>query len=138
MNRQERRRNKKSGKPVKAEPVYNMKPGAMVDAVLNGVGKDIMMEEIHKTRMEYDRKATIDIDTCVLWCLHVRYGWGAVRLKRFYQDLFDEHKRVREFYDIDDVYPERIKLKVIGVDVEAWYDELFTEGGEYKSTLEGK
>lgn len=136
MNRQDRRKNKKAGKPVKTEPVYSVKPQAMVDAVLNGVGKDIMMKEIHKVRMEYDRKATIDMDTCVLWCLHVCFGWGKVRLKRFYQALFEEHKRVREFYDIDDVYPERIKLKEIGVDIEAWYDELFTKTGEYKSDLE--
>ena len=48
MNRQDRRKNKKAGKPVKTEPVYNVKPQAMVDAVLNGVGKDIMMKEIPK------------------------------------------------------------------------------------------
>ena len=138
MNRQERRRNKKQGKPIKDEPVYNMKPTQIVDAVLDGVGKDIIMEEIHRARLEYDRKATIDIDTCVLWCLHVCFGWGAVRLKRFYQALFEEHKRVREYYDIDDPYPERMKLKEIGVDVEAWYDELFTDEGIYKDTLEAK
>ena len=44
MNRRQRRELERKGQIPKAEPVYNMKPKAMVDAVLNGSGKDIMME----------------------------------------------------------------------------------------------
>lgn len=132
MNRRQRRELERKGQIPKQEPVYSMKPTAMVDAVLNGGYKDIMMDEIHKNILAQERKTTIDIDTMVLWTLHNKYGWGKQRLKRFYGDLFEGHKEMREYYCTEEMYPERIKLKEKGIDVEAWYDELFNEDGSYK------
>ena len=43
---------------------------------------------------------------------------------------------MREFYELDDLYPERHKLKEKGVDVEAWYKELFDDEGNFKETQE--
>lgn len=43
---------------------------------------------------------------------------------------------MREFYELDDLYPERHKLKEKGVDVEAWYEELFDDEGNFKETQE--
>lgn len=137
MNRRQRREAERKGQLPKAEPVYNMKPKAIVDAVLNGGGKDIMMAEIHKNILEKEKALSLDIDTCVLWTLHNKYGWGKQRLKKFYLDLFEEHLNMRQFYDVDDLYPERMKLKEKGIDVEAWYSELFDEEGNYRSTLGG-
>ena len=137
MNRRQRRELERRGQIPKAEPVYNMKPKAMVDAVLNDVGKDIMMAEIRKNLLEREKSMAIDIDTCVLWTLHVKYGWGKQRLKKFYKELFEEHLRMRKFYDTDEPYPERMKLKEKGADVEAWYNELFDDEGNYRSTLGG-
>ena len=138
MNRRQRRELERKGQIPKAEPVYNMKPKAMVDAVLNGSGKDIMMAEIHKSIVQKEKDLALDVDTCVLWTLHNNYGWGKQRLRKFYMDLFEEHLRMRQFYDIDEPYPERMKLKEKGVDVEAWYNELFDDEGNYRSTLGGK
>ena len=132
MNRRDRRRLEREGKIQKTEPTFNMKPSAAVDSLINGVGKDIMMAEIHKNQLKEMGKMATDIDTSVLWCLHERYGWGAKRLRKFYKDLFDEHKRMRKFYEMDDLYPERQKLKEIGVDVEAWYQEFVDEEGNYR------
>ena len=137
MNRRQRRELERRGQIPKAEPVYNMKPKAMVDAVLNDVGKDIMMDEIRKNLLEREKSMAIDIDTCVLWTLHVKYGWGKQRLKKFYKELFEEHLRMRKFYDTDEPYPERMKLKEKGADVEAWYNELFDDDVNYRSTLGG-
>lgn len=138
MNRRQRRELERKGQIPKTEPVYNMKPKDMVDAVLNGGGKDIMMAEIHKSIIEKEKILSLDIDTCVLWTLHIKYGWGKQRLKKFYTDLFEEHLRMRQFYDIDEPYPERMKLKEKGADVETWYNELFDDEGNYRSTLGGK
>lgn len=138
MNRRQRRELERKGQMPKVEPVYNMKPKDMVDAVLNGGGKDIMMAEIHKSIIEKEKILSLDIDTCVLWTLHIKHGWGKQRLKKFYMDLFEEHLIMRQFYDIDEPYPERMKLKEKGVDVEAWYNELFDDEGNYRSTLGGK
>ncbi len=132
MNRRDRRRLEREGKIPKSEPTYNMKPSSAVDSLLKGVGKDIMMAEIHKNNLKEMNRMAADIDVSVLWCLHEKYGWGAKRLKRFYRDLFDEHKRMRKFYEMDDLYPERSKLKEIGVDVEAWYNEFVDEEGNYR------
>ena len=38
---------------------------------------------------------------------------------------------MREFYELDDLYPERHKLKEKGVDIEEWYSELFDEEGNF-------
>ena len=135
MNRRERRKLEREGKLPKSEPTYNMKPSAMVDSVMAGNGKEIMMAKIHEAQMQEFNKMTTDIDTAVLWCLHIRYGWGKVRLKRFYQALFEEHQKVRRCYEIGDLYPERMKLKEKGVDVEAWYNEFFDLEGNYKNEL---
>ena len=43
---------------------------------------------------------------------------------------------MREFYELDDLYPERYKLKEKGVDIEAWYDELFDDKGNFKENQE--
>lgn len=75
MNRRQRRELERKGQIPKAEPVYNMKPKAMVDAVLNGSGKDIMMAEIHKNIVQKEKDLALDVDTCVLWTLHNNYGW---------------------------------------------------------------
>ena len=136
MNRRERRKLERAGKIPKAEPVYNLKPSQVANTVLDGVGKEALQKEIHNRLVEQERKVSIDIDTSVLWVLYVRYGWRKQRLKAFYNALFEEHRNVRQYYDIDDVYPERMKLKEQGIDVEAWYDELFTRDGKYKQDLE--
>ena len=84
--------------------------------------------------LAYLAKYQLDIDTMVLWTLHQCYGWGAARLKKFYVAMMKEHLRMREFYELDDLYPERHKLKEKGVDVEAWYDEFFDEKGNFKTS----
>ena len=135
MNRRQRRELERRGQIPKAEPVYNMKPKAMVNALMSGVGKDTMMSEIHKNLVEKEKELALDVDTCVLWTLHNRYGWGKQRLRKFYLDLFEEHLNMRRYYDVDDMYPERMKLKEKGIDVESWYNELFDDEGNYRSTL---
>lgn len=136
MNRRERRRLEREGKIPKSEPTYNMKPSAMIDAVIAGNGKNVMMDIIHENQLKEFGKMTVDVDTAVLWCLHIRYGWGKVRLERFYRNVFEEHQKVRKCYEIGDLYPERSKLKEIGVDVEALYKKFIDEEGNYKQDLE--
>lgn len=129
MNRADRRRMKKSGK----EPVLMMKPSEIGKAVTQGVGKKAMMHEIHQQVLEMDRQYQLDVDTMVLWGIRQYTGWGPKKLKDFYLFMFNEHMRMREYYEMDDTYPERKKLKDIGVDIEKWYEELLD-----KVDFEGK
>ena len=38
-----------------------------------------------------------------------------------------EHRRMREFYERDDLYPERYKLKEKGIDIEKWQEEVLRD-----------
>ena len=136
MNRAERRKAQREGKKVKAEPVLLMKPSEIGKAATQGVGREAMMHEINQQILAKDKAYQLDIDTMVLWTLHQCYGWGAARLKKFYVAMMKEHLRMREFYEMDDLYPERYKMKEKGVDVEAWYEELFDDEGNFKETQE--
>ena len=131
MNREERRALKKKGLEVKAEPTYLMKASDIGKAAVN-VGKDQMLHEINQQILQRDKEYQLDIDTMVLWSLNRFAGWGPKKLRDFYFFMMDEHLRMREFYELDDLYPERHKLKEKGVDLEAWYSELFDEEGNFK------
>lgn len=132
MNRKERRALERQGKIPKAEPTYMMKPSEIKSAALKGPGEEAMRHEINQQILEQDKAFTLDIDTMYLWTLHSKYGWGLKRLKQFYRDVFAEHIRMREFYEMDEMYPERYKLKEKGIDIEAWFDSLFDEKSNFK------
>lgn len=136
MNRAERRKAQREGKKVKAEPVLLMKPSEIGKAATQGVGRKAMMHEINQQILAKDKEYQLDIDTMVLWTLHQCYGWGATRLRKFYVAMMKEHLRMREFYEMNELYPERYKMKEKGVDVEAWYEELFDDEGNFKETQE--
>lgn len=132
MNRKERRALKKKGIEVKPEPVLLLKPSEIGKAATRGVGHDAMVHEINQQILEKDKEYQLDIDTMVLWSLKQFAGWGPKKLREFYLFMMKEHLRMREFYELDDLYPERHKLKEKGVDIEAWYSELFDEEGNFK------
>lgn len=127
---------KKQGLETKREPVLLMKPSEIGKAATQGVGREAMVHEINQQILDQDKDYQLDIDTMVLWTLHQCYGWGASRLKKFYVAMMKEHLRMREFYGLDDLYPERFKLKEKGVDIEAWYEEFFDEKGNFKENQE--
>ena len=133
MNRRERRKLEKKGIKVKSEPVLMMKPSEIGKAATQGVGYDAMMHEIDQQILQRDKDNQLDIDTMVLWSLKQFAGWGPKKLKAFYYFMFKEHLRMREFYELDDLYPERYKLKEKGVDIEEWQKELFDEDGNFKT-----
>ena len=66
----------------------------------------------------------VDLDTMVIWTLYQCYGWREKRLHDFYLAMAKEHRRMREFYEMDDLYPERYKLKEKGIDIEKWQEEV--------------
>lgn len=59
-----------------------------------------------------------------LKALHRHLGFGVKRLHDFYLAMAAEHRRMRDFYEMDDLYPERLKLKELGADVEQWQKEV--------------
>ena len=132
MNRRQRREMERKGLIPKKEPVYTVTGAEMVKAALKGPGKAAMNREINAQLLEADKRFTLDVDSMVLSTLHHEYGWGPKRCKDFYIRMFRHHMEMRKFYEIDDLYPERYKLKEAGIDVEAWYNALFDDNGNFK------
>lgn len=134
MNRKERRKLERAGMRPKEEPTLMVKPSALTKKVVTEEpGKELMEREIHNQCLKSERELMINMDTVLLWTLYNLYGWGPKRLKDLYVAMFKEHQRMREFYEMEDLYPERQKLKERGIDIEAWYNELFDEENNLRS-----
>ena len=59
-----------------------------------------MREEINRQIIKHDEKYSKDFDAMVLWALHTCFGFGKERLKKFWDCLIKEHKRLREYYKL--------------------------------------
>lgn len=82
--------------------------------------------EILRQCAEYDRKNMNEVDACILWLLHERFGFGYKRL-RLVHDLFSKElnalvKRY-EMEDGDAVWLATHKLKEYGIDINEWNKE---------------
>lgn len=133
LNRRERRQLKKQGVEVPKEPTLNIKVSELFKRQkLTPEMKVLIHQEINRQILENDKQFKIDSDSMYLWSLHTRWGFGPDRLRRAYLGLFTDYLNMRSRYETDTPYPERQKLKEIGVDVEAWYEELFDDEGNFK------
>lgn len=95
----------------------------MVQATLKGPAQEAMNKEIKRQILESEKKLELDMDCAILWALHTGFGFGKDRLEKFYRMFVQEHKRVRDLYEIDDTYPERMELLKLGVDVKKLQEE---------------
>lgn len=81
------------------------------------VGSDAR-KEIKRQCIEINNEYQEDLEYMVAWVLHARYGFGIKRLLKFRENFVEEFKRLVSFYEMDDVYPAKVKLKALGYDVE--------------------
>lgn len=64
-------------------------------------------------------------DYHVLYMLHRHLGFGLKRLKDFYMAFGNEHKALRDYYELEDAgeyLPKEMMLRM-GVDLQAWAKE---------------
>lgn len=130
MNRKERRNLQRQGVQVPKDPTLSIKLSALGKSIMTPEMRAAMMHEINRQCLQADEKLALDVDTVVLWTLHRHLGFGAKRLHDFYLAMAAEHRRMREFYEMDDLYPERIKLKELGADIEQWQKEVLSNEPE--------
>lgn len=81
--------------------------------------------EVRKEVDNYFLKRCLDMDTLVLWILHKRFGFGPVRLRRYFDSYVCEYRKQHEQYR--DVTYEKMREALkhnLGVDVEAWEREV--------------
>ena len=109
------------------DPAINIKLSALGKSIMTPEMRMAMVHEINRQCLEADERLTLDIDAMVLWTLHTHLGFGKKRLHDFYVAMAAEHRRMREYYQMDDLYPERYKLKEMGVDLEKLRKEVLTD-----------
>ena len=128
MNRRERRNLQRQGVQVPKDPTLSIKLSALGKAVMTPEMETAMLHEINQQCLEADDRLSLDVDAVVLWTLHRHLGFGVKRLHKFY--LAMEHRRMRDYYQMDDAYPERYKLKELGADLEEWQKEVLADDPE--------
>ena len=130
MNRRERRNLQRQGVQVPKDPTLSIKLSALGKAVMTPEMETAMLHEINQQCLEADDRLSLDVYAVVLWTLHQHLGFGVKRLHRFYLAMAAEHRRMRDYYQMDDTYPERYKLKELGADLEEWQKEVLADDPE--------
>ncbi len=79
--------------------------------------------EIQKQLAEYDKRHNLEIDAMILWQLHEQFGFGAKRLKQFYDAFAISMNALIKRYEMDDsdqIWLCTYMLKKYGIDIEEW------------------
>lgn len=100
--------------------------GKVFGASLTAAEKKAMDLEIQRELAEYDRKHLAEMDALILWVLHEQFGFGAKRLRRYYDGFHTTVGILLGRYEMehgDDVWLCTQMLKHIGVDIEMWHKE---------------
>jgi hypothetical protein len=89
-------------------------------------------------------KAAEIYDLTMLWTLHEDFGYGAVRLKRFYDSFVKTYRYMRDRYYCEgdeelfgsrtDAYVMKERLKEIGFDYDKEVKELTEDGRKETET----
>lgn len=100
--------------------------GKVFGADMTAAEKKAMRIEIERQMAEYNRRNLTEIDAIILWVLHAKCGFGAKRLKDFYNHFSATIDELINHYEMDE--SDRLwlcteKLKGIGVDIEQWQKE---------------
>ena len=115
MNRQQRRAEaRKTGKPQPAQIAPLTVSQRAIDA------------EIHRQILKADRQYSLNFAACVLWALHVVFGFGPTRLRRFWDEYDKIHRQLRKHYELDaedEPFVCLVKLREIGVELVKWEEE---------------
>ncbi len=84
-----------------------------------------MDEEIHRQLIEKHQAFTDDVDYMIMRILHRHFGFGMIRLKRFYEAFSAENDALIKHYEMPDagVYIARKEMNEIGCNIEKWNSE---------------
>ena len=102
--------------------------GKIFGADLTAAERRAINIEINRQLVERDKQYAADIDAMVLYTLMAHYGWKKKRLKKFWNAFNEEHKTLRDYYQMnepgDNEWLAHRMLKDIGVDIHQWYKEV--------------
>lgn len=100
---------------------------ALVNYKMSKVEKETLQREINRQILDHEVDCQNNIDAMVLYTLAQEFGFGKVRLRRFYDSLVKGHNNIKDYYqfnnrEVCELYKSR--LKKIGVDIVKWNEEL--------------
>ena len=102
----------------------------IIGADLTAAEKKAMNIEIAKQLAEFTRKYQVEIESIFLRELRANYGFGAVRLRKAFDDFgndLDELIARYELGDEDKLWMAQETLKREGFDVEQWHKIKYGE-----------
>ena len=105
--------------------------GKIFGAVLTTAEKKALEIEMRKQFAELDAENMVNLDSIILWVLHEQFGFGEKRLKTFFDAFIKHYRALIDYYELDDSdgpYICREKLKEIGVDLDAWENDVDEKG----------
>lgn len=103
--------------------------GKPFGAVFTVNERKAMEAEIQRQMAEFDERNNLEISAMVLWVLHEEFGFGAKRLRRFFDAFGAELNALVKRYlmdgDLEDKRPWlcTYKLKELGIDITKWERE---------------
>lgn len=105
------------------QPEKKWQPNAKEEKLMN----DAIREQI----LEMETQFSNDHDAAMLWALHLEFGFGKKRLKRFHKRFYQLHKQLIEHYESNKMgdigFVCRKNLLTIDVDIAAWNAEPMEE-----------
>ena len=104
--------------------MYLKKHGKKVyGAQLSKAEQKAMDMEVRRQLAEYDRKHADELNAMILWHLHEEFGFGAKRLKHFYDTFAVRLDELIKYYEMTESDVEWLctyKLKQYGINIEDW------------------
>ena len=84
-----------------------------------------MEDKVNQMLVARHREFADDVDYMILYILHRYFGFGLIRLRRFYEAFIVENEALIKHYEIPDagVYISRKEMNAIGIDFEKWNQE---------------
>lgn len=100
--------------------------GRIYDVELTAAERKAFDMTARRKLAEHTRAHTLEIEAIVMRQIRRKTGWGAVRLKRFFDGFDDELYELIERYDMDELDAPWLctrELKEEGFDIEQWHRE---------------
>ena len=87
--------------------------------------KRALHAEVARQARQISDRFSLEVDATILWALHEEFGFGAERLRRFYDCVYQNREALLRRYDMHDDAEFILlhKLREIGADVRKWSEE---------------
>ena len=100
--------------------------GVIYDVELNAAEKKAFDMSARRMLAEHTRKHTLELEAIIMRQVRRATGWGAIRMRRFYDGFDDDLYALIDHYEMTDLDAPWLctrELKEEGFDIEQWHKE---------------